>query len=171
MDSLHFSSNWNNKLSARFYTTIRLHSYKYQVDKKLLVHFKKKYLHTATIRAITLTTLDKLNSYIIGLDMGYSVNDGKLILLKMYPHIDFTTQKLALVLLEVDPTTEQHPEKITDMERENATTNYDTQLTFENTPPPEKEKEFNHTLTENQVMKRMNNDKLVKIYTLRKTHG
>lgn len=111
MEQLQFSHNWNNKLECKFYTTLRLLSPKYQLGKCFEVYMKGKKLHTVQIAATTFLQLDQINGYIAGLDTGYTVGETKAILRKMYPHVNWQTQKLVLVLLQV--ITEQEAQQFT----------------------------------------------------------
>lgn len=101
MDTISFSNNWNNKLSGHYYTTVRLASSKYQVGKVLSVALKGKYLHKIKIIAVTLTQLHLLNNFITCLDMGMDLEKGINLMLRMYPTVDFKSQRLVIVLCEV----------------------------------------------------------------------
>ena len=101
MDTIPFSSNWNNKLSGKYYTTLRLASAKYQPGNILNITLKGKYLHKAEIVEVKFMMMNMLNDFVIGLDMGLTLHEGKTILLKMYPSVDFSKQRLVLVLIRV----------------------------------------------------------------------
>ena len=101
MDQLTFSYNWNNKLEGKFYTTIRLASPKYVVGKCFEVYLKGKKIHHAQVAEIRGLKLNDINSFIAGIDTGYSVPACKDIIKKMYRDRDWVTQNLMLVLLQV----------------------------------------------------------------------
>ena len=101
METLDFSYNWNNKLSSTFFTTLRLLSPKYQVGKTFQVRLKGKDLCIVQCVDFKMLMIDDINSYIAGLDTGYSVPECKSIIKKMYPTKDWTTQRLVLVLFQV----------------------------------------------------------------------
>lgn len=99
-DTIKFSHNWNNKLDCHAFTTIRLYnSTKHVPGKKYTVILKDKQIGTATIKAVTPFLVSALNSYVTYLDTGYSVEECTAILHKMYPSVDFTTTRFALILL------------------------------------------------------------------------
>ena len=101
MDKLEFSTNWNNKLECKCFTTIRLYNpTKHFQGNKFNVFLQKKYRSKVEIIAISLIKLHQLSDYICFLDTGYSKEETKEILLKMYPRIDFKTQYLTILLLK-----------------------------------------------------------------------
>lgn len=101
METLDFSYNWNNKLSSTFFTTLRLFSPKYQVGKTFQVRLKGKDLCIVQCADFKPLLLSDINSYIAGLDTGYSVPECRSIIQKMYPTKDWKTQRLVLVLFQV----------------------------------------------------------------------
>lgn len=101
METIDFSYNWNNKLSGNFYTTLRLANPKYQVGKTFQVRLKGKELHKVQVADFKFVMLKDINSYIAGLDTGYSVPECQSIIKKMYPTKNWETQRLVLVLLQV----------------------------------------------------------------------
>lgn len=95
-----FSFNWNNKLDCLAFTTIRIynphkHVKGYRV-KCILSKTKQFYGRIAEVKPFL---LDKLNPYMAYLDTGYSVEECKALLLKMYPKIDFSVKHLAFILI------------------------------------------------------------------------
>ncbi len=101
METINFSYNWNNKLAGRFFTTLRLNNPKYQVGKTYQIQLKGKDLCIAQCADFKILMLKDINSYIAGLDTGYTVPQCKEIIRKMYPTKNFETQRLVLVLFHV----------------------------------------------------------------------
>lgn len=101
METIDFSYNWNNKLAGRFFTTLRLNNPKYQVGKTFQVRLKGKDLCIVQVADFKQLMLDDINSYIAGLDTGYTVPVCKEVIRKMYPTKNWKTQRLVLVLLQV----------------------------------------------------------------------
>jgi hypothetical protein len=101
MKEIKFSYNWNNKLNCFVFTTIRLENHsKYKIDETYTIFLKDKEIKTATIIDIKTIYLHQINTYIALLDTGYPVDETKAIFKMMYPKIDFTKQKLSLILLK-----------------------------------------------------------------------
>lgn len=101
METIDFSYNWNNKLAGRFFTTLRLNNPKFQVGKTFQVRLKGKDLCIAQVADFKQLRLDDINSYIAGLDTGYTVPVCKEVIRKMYPTKNWKTQLLVLVLFQV----------------------------------------------------------------------
>lgn len=101
METIDFSYNWNNKLAGRFFTTLRLNNPKFQIGKTFQVRLKDKDLCIAQVADFKILMLKDINSYIAGLDTGYTVPVCKEIIRKMYPTKNWETQRLVLVLLQV----------------------------------------------------------------------
>lgn len=101
MEQLQFSTNWNNKLTGNFYTTLRLASPKFQMGKVFDVYLSGKFLHKAQVCEVRIIMLNQLNAFVCGLDTGYSVPATKDIITRMYPGKDWNQQRLVLVLLQV----------------------------------------------------------------------
>lgn len=100
MDIIKFSTNWNNKLDCKCFTTIRLMSKKYAISNVYDIELKNVLHSRAQIVNICYTILDNLNDFNCYLDTGYSVEETKNIFKKMYPAIDFTVTNLAIILLK-----------------------------------------------------------------------
>lgn len=79
-----FSFNWNNKLNCKSYTTFRMKSDKYKVGEVYSIYLKNQYLHDAECIDIKYLTLDKVNNYTSYIDTGYSVDEFKNIVKRMY---------------------------------------------------------------------------------------
>lgn len=101
MDVINFSTNWNNKLDCKCFTTLRLlNPKKYQLNKQYLINLKKNPIKKAEIIGIKTIFFKDINEYIAHLDTGYSLEETKNILLKMYPKIKTHTQPFYFILLK-----------------------------------------------------------------------
>ena len=105
MRTLNFSTNWNNKLDCKHFTTIRIYNpIKHKVGNKFDVLLKKKLKVKAEIIGVKKGYVKDLGSYDCYLDTGYSKQETISILQKMYPKINFQHQQVALVLLrKIEP--------------------------------------------------------------------
>jgi uncharacterized protein YqfB (UPF0267 family) len=82
---LRFGYNWNNKLSGRYFTTLRLwNETRYQPGEAFTVWLNETYLGEAELVSIRKIFPDRLNEFICGLDTGYSVPETRKILERMY---------------------------------------------------------------------------------------
>ena len=100
MDIIKFSTNWNNKLSNSAFTTLRIENpNKYVVGADYEIQLNGKMLGIATLKQKRTISLDQLNPFICYIDTGYSVEECKNILRKMYPTVDFDFKKLDFCLL------------------------------------------------------------------------
>lgn len=101
MEVINFSTNWNNKLDCKCFTTLRLKNpKKYQLNKQYLINLKKNAIKKAEIIAIKTIYFKDINEYIASLDTGYSLEETKNIILKMYPNIKTQTQPFYFILLK-----------------------------------------------------------------------
>lgn len=101
MDVINFSTNWNNKLDCKCFTTLRLkNDKKYQLNKQYLINLKKNPIKKAEIIAIKTIFFKDINEYVARLDTGYSLEETKNIILKMYPNIKTQTQPFYFILLK-----------------------------------------------------------------------
>lgn len=101
METIDFTYNWNNKLAGRFFTTLRLNNPKYQIGKTFQVRLKGNDLCLAQVVDFKILMMKDINSYIAGLDTGYTVPVCKEVIRKMYPTKNWETQRLVLVLFQV----------------------------------------------------------------------
>lgn len=99
-----FSTNWNNKLSCDYFTTIRLASPKYQVDKIYIIELKGKALKWVRMIEGRIITMAQMNEWVTRLDTGYDCKKFYDLFNRMYPNTDWTTQRLVLCLFETIPT-------------------------------------------------------------------
>lgn len=101
METINFSQNWNNKLSGKAFTTIRLHNpHKYKLGDNYEVAIKEKPLGTASLVDLKKITLRMLDNFTARLDTGYSANDTIKLLQQMYKNknINWDTQILDVCL-------------------------------------------------------------------------
>ncbi len=105
MEVLPFSYNWNNKLDCLAFTTIRLYNpNKHIPGVKVDPVLKGQSKGPGTIVEVKPFLLQNLNPYMSYLDTGYNVEECTKIIRTMYPKIDFTTKKLAFILIVKDKT-------------------------------------------------------------------
>lgn len=100
METIPFSYNWNNKLDCKAFTTIRLYNpAKHKPGTKVDPVLKGVSKGVGTIVDVKPFLLEQLNPYMSYLDTGYSVEECKKIIVRMYSSIDFKTKKLAFILI------------------------------------------------------------------------
>lgn len=98
--NINFSYNWNNKLNCKAFTTIRLrNANKYQIGKEYNILLKKQLLKSAIIEDIKTIYYNQINEFIARVDTGYSAEETKNILKKMYSKINLETQPFSFILL------------------------------------------------------------------------
>lgn len=103
MITIPFSYNWNRKLDCKAFTTIRLYNPgKHVPGTKIQIWMRGGSMGTGTIMDVKPFLLEKLNPFMSYLDMGYSVEEGRNVILKMYPTVDFKIKKLAFILILKD---------------------------------------------------------------------
>ena len=102
-----FSYNWNNKLSGKAFTTIRLKNFRFREEETYEIYLRKgkegfAFLCHASIVAIRDFTLDDLSEYMALLDTGYYSRECKEIIRNMYSryHLDWDRQLLSFILLK-----------------------------------------------------------------------
>ncbi len=108
MNNIHFSHNWNRKLNCPVHTTIRLRNeQKYKAGKRCReLGPDNQDLGVVEIIDIKYIRIDQLNEFIARIDTGYSVDETKDILYRMYKkkNIDWSRQQFAFMLLKrVEP--------------------------------------------------------------------
>ena len=100
METIKFSTNWNQNLHCNAFTTIRLHNpTKYQKGRTYEIKHKDSLIGYATAMDVHSFTIDQLNEWRAYLDTGYSAAETRAVLEKMYKKVDWTTQKLDVILL------------------------------------------------------------------------
>ncbi|WP_395078118.1 hypothetical protein [Flavobacterium sp.] len=101
MEKLEFSTNWNNKLDCKCFTTIRIYNpMKHYNGNKFEIFLQKKYKAKVEVLSIGVIKIKDLTDYICYLDTGYSKLETMQILYKMYPRVDFNNQHLTVLLLK-----------------------------------------------------------------------
>lgn len=101
MDILKFSANWNNKLACICFTTIRLHNpKKHFVGNQFALMLRNIAYGVATVVEVKKFKLSQLNEFMAMLDTGYSAEETKEIIIKMYPQINAENQYFDFVLLK-----------------------------------------------------------------------
>ena len=68
MDVIRFSDGWNGKLKCKCFTTFRLATAKYQINKTYRIELKGQYIGTATIKGMRIMKLYRVNEFISFLD-------------------------------------------------------------------------------------------------------
>lgn len=96
-----FSYNWNNKLSCRAFTTIRLHNpEKYRVGQQYDILLTGKKIMDGKVIEIKDFYLHDLNEFMAYVDTGYCKAECLNILKKMYRHLNIEKQKFSFILIE-----------------------------------------------------------------------
>jgi uncharacterized protein YqfB (UPF0267 family) len=103
-ENLSFSTNWNNKLNCNAFTTLRLRNdRKYYVGARVNIWLNNNFKGAGTIVAVSIFTLDKINESVARVDTGYSAEECKNIIRKMYegksPKIDWKTKELSFSVI------------------------------------------------------------------------
>lgn len=102
METIRFTYNWNNKLGCNAFTTIRLaNDKKYVVGQTYNIQYKKVSFK-AFIVSISKFTLDKLTNLVAMLDTGYTLEETKEVIRKMYPDITENQVFYLILLKKVD---------------------------------------------------------------------
>lgn len=87
-----FNYNWNNKLGCNAFTTFRVFNpEKYILDEEYDIYLKNQFVCKAKIIRIKILKLNEINSFISYIDTGYSEEEFKEIVKKMYPGADNKT--------------------------------------------------------------------------------
>lgn len=103
MIDIKFSYNWNRKLDCRAFTTIRIYnSAKHYRGQGVRIVLNNQYIGEGLIYDVKLFYLHQMNEYMAWIDTGYSVQEAQNIIRRMYPKINFETQRLAMILIVKD---------------------------------------------------------------------
>jgi len=103
-NTIRFSCNWNNKLTNKAFTTLRIHNpSKYVVGRVYDIEFNGKPDGQAIIQDIRVIRIQQLNDFSCYLDTGYSREQTIGILRKMYPKIDLNNTSFDFCLLVRQP--------------------------------------------------------------------
>lgn len=101
MNTIKYTTNWNNKLDCKHYTTLRIYNpIKHQRGKIFDVFINSKLKHKAEIIGVKKGYLKDLGSYDCYLDTGYSKQETISLMQKFYPKIDFKHQLVVLLLFK-----------------------------------------------------------------------
>jgi hypothetical protein len=107
---IRFSFNWNNKLTNRAFTTLRIHNpNKYVVGQHYEIELKGQPKGTATLTQKRVIRLAELNDFICYLDTGYNRNETIAIIKRMYKGIDINAM-MDFCLLVYDSEPEKNPQ-------------------------------------------------------------
>lgn len=105
MKSVKFNRNWNNKLSCKYFTTLRVHNpSKYETGSthriRLLVKSTGSFVTVGQARVMNVRrhSLLSLDDYICGLDTGLSLVDTRKLISEAYPDLKASTMAIDLVL-------------------------------------------------------------------------
>jgi len=100
MITIPFSYNWNNKLDCKAFTTIRLYNRNKNIPRTpVQIWLKGGARGTGVIMEVKPFLLANLNPFMSYIDTGYSVEECRNIIVKMYPTVNFQTKKLAFILI------------------------------------------------------------------------
>lgn len=101
MQELKFSYNWNGKLNADFFTTIRI-SPRFALDEIVLIKKENRKTDTGKVIIKIKTQLDKLTELVCRLDTGYSRLVTTELIKKMYPNVtDWKEQPIYIYGIQV----------------------------------------------------------------------
>lgn len=107
MEKLTFSTNWNNKLECKCFSTIRIYNpSKHFRGNQFDVFLQRKYKGKVVVLGVIKTYLDKLNDYVCYLDTGYNKAETIDLFKKIYKskNIDFSKKQITILLLQkVEP--------------------------------------------------------------------
>ena len=99
-----FNTNWNGKLNCNCFTSIRIaNPKKYAVNSDHKIFLKDNFLYNARVLAYKELYLCDLNDFMAFLDTGFSRLETREFLYKLYPNIDFHTQKICFILFGRNP--------------------------------------------------------------------
>lgn len=80
-----FNYNWNNKLFCKYFSTLRAYNPdKYVIGDYYDVYLKEEYLGKVKLMDVRKFKSTNLNAFICAMDTGYSVEETKKILYRMY---------------------------------------------------------------------------------------
>lgn len=97
--TINFSYNWNNKLTCKCFTSIRIaNDNKYREGLEYDILLKNKFLKKCKLVKVEKIFLSELDEFRAYCDTGYNLQSTKDIILKMYPKINFEKTKIALLL-------------------------------------------------------------------------
>lgn len=95
---LSFSTNWNNKLDCKAFTTLRLYD-GFKVGEILDIDFRNEHIKQVEVIGKKPVYINQINDYIAYLDTGYSREECIGILKKMHPDVNYETTPFTFYLL------------------------------------------------------------------------
>jgi hypothetical protein len=105
-EDLLFANNYNNKLRADCYTTIRLYNpKKFFIGKRFNILLEKRKIHTAEVVAVTETTMGRISEAMAFVDAGMDKTEFTKLFTKLYEdkiNIVSTTPLTFCVLKRLD---------------------------------------------------------------------
>ena len=100
METINFTTNWNNKLTNKAFTTIRIHNdRKYYTGGEYQITLKNKPLGVAILKKKHTIKVSQLTDCMCFLDTGYNVPETINIIRKMYPDLDLSNTWFDFCLL------------------------------------------------------------------------
>ena len=96
-EKLAFSYNWNNKLDCKAFTTVRIDNSKYQVGGYVEVSLNGKHHSDCKIIDKKTVLFTQFNEFMAHIDTGYSLDEFKGILKKMYKEAEKQTYCILLL--------------------------------------------------------------------------
>ena len=100
MEIINFSTNWNNKLTNKAFTTIRIHNdRKYCAGGEYQITLKNKPLGVAMLKKKHTIKITQITDCMSFLDTGYGVPETINIISKMYPNLDLNNAQFDFCLL------------------------------------------------------------------------
>lgn len=102
MNNLLFSSNWNNKLSCKCFTTFRMYNpTKYYVGARFNVQHGGRFIKMVEVIDVKKLKLSEVNEWIARIDTGYSREEFINIVRTMYKTVnDLDNKTFCLLLLK-----------------------------------------------------------------------
>lgn len=102
---IRFSFNWNNKLSNKAFTTLRLHNPgKYKPGQRYQIELNGQFKGIATLQEKRTLRIADLNNFICYLDTGYNRTETIAILKRMYKGIAIDAMMdFCLLVYESEP--------------------------------------------------------------------
>lgn len=108
--TIRFSTNWNNKLNNKAFSTIRIHNpKKYIIGNAYNIELNGISKGIATLHEKRILSIDKLNNFICYLDTGYSKAQTIGILQKMYKNLNLKNVLFDFCLLVYNQQSETQP--------------------------------------------------------------
>ena len=94
---INYKENYNNKLNCIYYTSIRLESEHWEINRSYLVNLKGQKHHIATIESIVKMRLEDLTDYLTFPDCALPACRTIQFMQNLYPKEDFTKKHIYLI--------------------------------------------------------------------------